>query len=61
MKAIDIQWDVDEDENYEMSAAEVIEMLPTEIEIPDGIDVEDVADYLSDETGFCHKGFRLVD
>ena len=54
MKATNIQWDVD--------YAEDLGMLPTEIEIPDGMEDEDeISDYLSDVTGFCHKGFKLVD
>lgn len=54
MKAINILWDVD-DEND-------LSFLPTEIEIPEGMcDEEDISDYLSDETGFCHAGFELGD
>ncbi len=52
MRAINIEWDVDEIED--------LENLPTEIEIPEGIDEEEIPDYLSDETGFCHKGYTLV-
>ena len=34
--------------------------LPTEIDIPPDIqDDEDISGYLSDVTGFCHKGFEL--
>ena len=61
MKAINIQWDTDGDN-------EVLEMLPTEIEIPEKI-LEDcdgeeeiaeaISDYISDETGFCHYGFEI--
>ena len=52
MKAINILWDVDEEED--------LENLPAEIEIPDGMNDEDeISDYLSDITGFCHKGFML--
>ena len=29
--------------------------------IPDNIDDEDIADYLSDQTGFCHFGFDVVE
>ena len=51
MKAININWDT-EDNN---------EMLPTEIEIPKGmIDEDEISDYLSDTTGYCHCGFELV-
>lgn len=54
MKAIDIIWDVDHEEDREL--------LPTEIEIPSGMEDEDeISDYLSDATGFCHRGYKLVD
>lgn len=54
MKVINVEWDVD-DEN-------IIESLPTEIDVPSNIedDEEAISDYLSDVTGFCHKGFELV-
>lgn len=53
MKAINIKWDIDYDDNG---------FLPTEIEIPDGmIDEDEISDYLSDVTGYCHEGFELVD
>ena len=52
MKAINIKWDVD----YEKE----LEDLPTEIDIPEGItDEEEISDYISNATGFCHKGFTL--
>lgn len=51
MKAVNIQWDID-DEDVD---------LPTEVDLPKGmVDVEKISDYLSDVTGFCHGGFRLV-
>jgi len=60
MKAVNIEWDIDFDNNAE---------LPTEIEIPEGlIDenedemddyLDEVSDYLSDVTGYCHKGFDI--
>lgn len=54
MKAANIIWDVDfEDE---------LELLPTEIEIPDDIYSEDdISDYISYVTGYCHMGFTVVD
>ena len=55
MKAVNIQWDVDGD-------YEALEDLPTEIEIPEGMtDEEEISDYISNETGFCHYGFELED
>lgn len=51
LKAINIKWDTD---------GEKID-LPTEIDIPEGItDEEEISDYISDETGFCHYGFDLI-
>ena len=51
--AYDIKWDTDGDE-------EVLHDLPKEILIPDGmVDDEEISDYVSDETGFCHTGFKL--
>lgn len=47
--ATQIQWETDGEE---------VE-LPDRIEIPDNIDDEGIADYLSDETGFLHNGFSI--
>lgn len=59
MKAINIIWDVDNKEG--------LDMLPSEIEIPEDmideageVDDDEISDYLSDVTGFCHKGYELV-
>lgn len=57
-KATHIQWDVDELED--------LELLPTEIDIPDDIpddmtDMEEISDYITDQTGFCHNGFIVED
>lgn len=52
MKAVGIEWDVDSDKE--------LEWLPKEMEIPPEItDVDEVSDYLSDTTGYCHKGFKI--
>lgn len=54
MKATNIKWDVDFEED--------LEILPTEMIIPDGMtDEEEISDYISGETGFCHMGFELED
>ena len=53
LKAINIMWDVDYDGDGNL--------LPTEINIPEGMtDEEEICEYLSDATGFCHEGFDLV-
>ena len=60
MKAVNIKWDTDGD-------MELLEELPTEVEIPDYLItdeddlLDDISDWLSDEYGFCHFGFELVD
>ncbi len=55
MRVINIKWDTDGD-------MELLDELPTEIEIPDGMtDEEEISDYLSDETGYCHAGFVLME
>lgn len=62
LKAINIKWDTDED-------MEVFNELPTEMIIPDELEemykkdrefaLEEISDWLSDETGFCHGGFEI--
>lgn len=59
--ATNIQWDIDLEENETYEAAIEHCNLPNEIEIPDTIDEEDISDYLSDKTGFCHAGFCLIE
>lgn len=55
MKAINIKWDTDGD-------MELLNELPTEIDIPEKmVNEEEISDFLSDKTGFCHKGFELMD
>lgn len=56
--AFEIQWDTGDEGRSESEAREILETLPTEIFIPDGV-TENYSDYISDETGFCHTGFRL--
>lgn len=53
MDAYNILWDVGcEDDAL---------FLPEIIHIPDGMeDLDEIADYLSDVTGFCHDGFCLT-
>ena len=63
LKAINIKWDTDGD-------MEVFNKLPTEMIIPNELEelykkdreyaLEEISDWLSDETGFCHAGFEVV-
>lgn len=53
-KAVNIQWDIDDPED--------LELLPTKIDIPDEMtDIEEISDYITEQTGFCHKGFTVED
>lgn len=62
LKAINIKWDTDGDK-------EVFNELPTEMIVPDELEemykkdreyaLEEISDWLSDETGFCHAGFEI--
>ena len=71
MKAVNIKWDVTDgaEDMTQEEMNEVLETLPTEVNIPDSlIDEEfdedyyysDISDWLSNEYGFCHFGFELV-
>lgn len=52
LRAINILWDTD---------GEPVD-LPNEIDIPENMtDEDEISDYLSDTTDFCHKGFDLVE
>lgn len=51
LKATNILWDTDYDDDGE---------LPTEIDIPEGMTNEDeISDYLSEVTGYCNQGYVL--
>ena len=62
LKAKNIKWDTDGD-------MEVFNELPTEMIVPDELEemykkdkeyaLEEISDWLSDETGFCHDGFEI--
>ena len=55
MKAVNIKWDTDDTDYIDDEPID----LPSEMEIPEGVDVEDVGDWISDQTGFCHYGFEI--
>ena len=59
MKAVNIIWDIDT-EDMEMCTDNLD--LPSEIEIPDDlVDEEDISDYITELTGFCHCGFEITE
>ena len=61
-KAVDIVWDVEvgEDVDDEEEQEEVLNQLPTEIDIPDDVEDEEIADYISDEYGWLVEDFSIV-
>lgn len=64
LKAVEIKWNVTDNvmDEFDDEACEVLESLPTEMDIPEGMtDPDEISDWLSDETLYCHNGFRLVD
>ncbi len=52
MKITDIEWDASRSDIEECN-------LPSEIDIPDTVILDDIADYISDNYGFCIKGFAV--
>ena len=52
MKITNMDWDTDD---------EPIKDLPTEVTISEEIEPDAIADYLSDQYGFCVKGFCVED
>ena len=60
MKVKNIKWDIDEDEIPQEEMEVLLGYLPTEVEIPDGVDIEEIGNWLSDTYGYCHYGFEIV-
>ena len=73
MKAVNIKWDVTDgtEDMTKEDMDEILSTLQTEVEIPDNLidDDEDfdedyyysdISDWLSDEYGFCHDAFEIV-
>lgn len=65
IRIYDIEWDITDDyydTDYE-DDLEKLQMLPDEIIIPFekiiGMDMNDIAEYISNETGFCHYSFDI--
>lgn len=55
MRAIHIEWDTDED-------MELLKELPTEMKLPEGMtDEDEISDWITEQEGFCNKGFLLED
>ena len=56
--AFNIDWDTENDDFLEYDENDDLD-LPNEVEIPNDIDEEMIADYLSDTYGFCINSFTI--
>lgn len=68
LKATNIKWDIDLEEHETYEEAVRVLGLPNEIILPDTIKIilpdtiteeDEISDYVSEVTGFCHDGFLL--
>ena len=56
--AFDIDWDTENDDFLEYDEDDALD-LPTEVEIPNDIEEDDITDYLSDTYGFCVNSYSI--
>lgn len=55
-KVVNIDWDIDKEDGYDEE--EIV--LPSSMDVPDGIPDDQIADYLSNQTGFCVRSFFVL-
>jgi hypothetical protein len=58
MKAVKIAWDIDRDDYINLSEQDMLP--PTEVELPDDIQEDDIADWLSDSYNWCVNSFEII-
>jgi hypothetical protein len=58
MKAVKIVWDIDRDDYINLSEQDMLP--PTEVELPDDIQEDDIADWLSDNYNWCVNSFEII-
>lgn len=57
MKAVNIDWCLDNDDYINLNEQDILP--PTEVDIPYGVEEDEVADYLSDEYGYLVYSFEI--
>lgn len=57
MKAVNIDWCLDNDDYINLNEQDILP--PTEVDIPYGVDEDEVVDYLSDEYGYLVNSFEI--
>ena len=58
MKAVNINWDIDRDDYINLSEQDMLP--PTDVELPDDIQEDDIADWLSDSYNWCVNSFEII-
>ena len=56
-KVVNIEWDLEDDDYLGLDAEDL--NLPNEVEILDYLEEDEIADFLSDEYGFCVLSFDI--
>lgn len=57
MKAINIDWCLDNDDYINLNEQDMLP--PTEVDIPYGVEEDEIVDYLSDEYGYLVNSFEI--
>ena len=57
MKAVNIDWCLDNDDYNNLNEQDILP--PTEVDIPYGVEEDEVVDYLSDEYGYLVNSFEI--
>ena len=57
MRAVNIDWCLDNDDYINLNEQDMLP--PTEVDIPYGVDEDEVVDYLSDEYGYLVNSFEI--
>lgn len=57
MRAFNIDWDIDQDDYINLNEQDLLP--PTGLELPDDIQEDEVADWLSDTYGWCVNSFEI--
>lgn len=57
MKAVNIDWCLDNDDYINLNEQDILP--PTEVDIPYGVEEDEIVDYLSDEYGYLVNSFEI--
>lgn len=57
MKAVNIDWCLENDDYINLNEQDILP--PTEVDIPYGVEEDEVVDYLSDEYGYLVNSFEI--